>query len=85
MAYVLGLLSEGRRQVLAPGADGNARLLRGKPLDDVAFLGLVEQLVGLNLVDFLAVFQAARYRRRFEEKGTEDRIKRLRVMSYQDR
>ena len=61
------LLGEGRGQALArengPGADSP----RPEFLDDVGFLELVERLARLSLVDFLAVFQGARYRRRFEE------------------
>lgn len=37
-------------------------------IDDDTFFRLVELLARLSLVDFIAVVQAARYRRQFEER-----------------
>jgi hypothetical protein len=76
------LLKEGQRQVLAREAGLGADSSRPESLDDVAFLELVERLAPLSLLDFLAVFQAARYRRRFgkridsQSRGRAKKLKR---------
>lgn len=61
-----------------------ANFSRTEALDDPSFFQLVERLARLSLVDFIAVFQAARYRRRFGEKKTYSR-RREEVYSRPDR
>lgn len=62
------LIEESLGQILdrqpVPGADFPSK----RALDDHGFFRLVERLARLSAVDFLAVLQAARYRRRFDEE-----------------